>query len=158
MNFFIEFACKLLEQTKVNAPTFIYKILYGADPENFISGRSASHAQYLWKDGIYIDKHIPKQYVDELDAIEGIELRASCEGEDEHHPTFVIFRPINQNESFVKKLINKLNKFPDIKAGYDRGMEGKLRLGVTTNLWHSKNPKLFDKWWKELPRKIKKCL
>jgi len=158
MDIFLEFAKVLMEQRKINAPTFIYKIAYDKEPDDYISGRSASHQQYLWKDGIYIDKHIKRQYVDEIDNIEGIELRASCEGSDEHHPTFIIFRPLNQNESYVKNLVRKLNRFPDIKAGYDRGMEGKYRIGVTNILWYDKDPYEFDKWWKTLGKKIKKCV
>jgi len=160
-NFYLEFVNKLLEANmryKINAPTFIYKILYGKDPDSYISGRSGAHQQYYWKNNVYIDKHIKRNYIELIDSIEGVELRASCEGSDENHPTFIIFRPLNQDEKYVKNLVNKLNKFNDIKSGYDRGMEGQFRIGVTTDLWYDKDPELFDKWWKELSGKIKRSL
>jgi hypothetical protein len=141
---------------KVNAPMFAWKILYNKEPP-FIPGRSVSHEQVNWK-GIGIDKEIPISALNELDKIKDIELRSSCQGSDEDHPTFVIFRTINQEPEYVKMFVSKLNKHKDIKAGYDKGMQGRYRIGVTSKLWYDLNPTKFKKWWNDLPTIIKKEL
>ncbi len=51
-----------------------------------------------------------------------------------------------------------MNKFNDIKCGYDVGNMGEFRIGITTQLFYLENPDKFIKWWIELPNKIKKSL
>jgi len=143
---------------KINAPTFIYKILYGKYPSPPLFGRGAAHREKII-DGVGIDYNIPTSIIKKLNNINGIELRSSCEGTDELRPTFLIFRPLTQDEKYVKKIVKNLNKFEDISAGYDIGLGGKYRIGVTTKLWFSKeNKKRFIQWWVSLPIKISKSL
>jgi hypothetical protein len=143
--------------SKENAPTFIYKILYGKEPRTPIRGMINSEEK-LYK-GIYIDKNIPDDSLDELNSIKEIEIRSSCEGHSPERPTFIIFRlKNNSDEKRVKILVEKLNRYKDIKAGYGYGNMDELRIGVTTNLYYDKNPKKFEIWWLELPKKIKNSL
>lgn len=143
---------------KINAPTFMYKILYGKYPSPPLYGRGAAHKQKLVK-GIPIDYDIPTTIINRLNKIEGIELRSSCQGSDELRPTFLIFRSLVQEEDYVKKIVKNLNKFKDTKAGYDIGLGGKYRIGVTTKLWYSpENKKKYIQWWVALPIKISKSL
>lgn len=140
---------------KVNAPTFIYKILYGRLPQPMLFGHAANHPQKN-VGNIYIDKVIPNRAVLQLQNISEIITSASCQGENERLPTFLIFRPKNQDEKYAKTFVKNLNKQKDIKAGYDLGNGQQYRIGVTTNLFYSKdNVKEFTDWWNTLPSKIK---
>lgn len=147
----------LFEQ-RVNAPQFIYKILYNDDPP-FMRGRTDEHSKVYYND-IPIDSDIPLDAVKKLNNIKGITITSSCEGSNEKKPTFVIFRSNNQNKDYVKKIVNNLNNYQDIKAGFDIGNAGMYRIGVThpNGLYYSKDKKLFEKWWKELPKKIQESL
>ena len=140
---------------KINAPTFAYITLYGEYPDPPISGREISHPTRNIN-GIDIDKNIPIKSLTEIFNISEIETRSSCEGQDERHPTFLIFRLLDRKESSSKKLVDKLNKQDKIKCAYDIGQGGLPRICVTWSTWYSH--KDFINWWKTLPSKIKKCL
>lgn len=136
-----------------NAPSFIYEILHG-EPK-FLAGRTDTHDQKMWK-GISVDEHLPTRALDELDRIEAIELRASCEGSGPDRPTFLIFRfrgteDLTKIASFVKGL----NAIGNIRCGAERGAMGLFRIGVTTSLWYEKDHRRFEEWWLELPLKIR---
>lgn len=142
-----------------NAPQFIYSILYGKKPPMSMGGRDVSHITRN-VNNIPIDEQIPDLAVKELGKIKEIETRSSCQGQDKDHPTFLIIRfkekqPVNIVEDFV----NKLNKNKDIKAGYGVGGQGFYRIGITTGLYYTEeNQDQFEKWWLELPNKIRKAL
>lgn len=143
-------------QSNMNAPEFAYYTLYNKKPKpGQIRGRTGSH--YKKKiNGIEIDKRIPSKTIKELFKIKEIEMRSSCQGENEERPSYIIFRPINQDEKYVKKLVNNLNKQKEIKSNYDIGRQGKYRICVTWKTWSEKEGN--EKWWKELPNKIKNSL
>lgn len=152
--------CKLFERqrqkTTYNAPQFIYSILYNTEPPKNMGGRDVCH-ETRDINGISIDKEIPKMSIIKLNQIKEIEPRSSCQGQDESHPTFFIFR-LRENSTIenVKNVVKKLNKCKDIKAGFNLGNRNQYRIGVTTELWYTKNDKeKFNKWWKVLPDKIK---
>ena len=148
---------KLNEQrnpNKINAPTFAFKTLYDKMPPQQIRGREEHQKQNI-KD-IPIDKEIPKKAIKELVKIQEIESRSSCQGESELKPTFLIFRTINQDQNYVDKLVNNLNKQKNVKVGYDIGMGGKFRICVTWKIWAGQ--KGFEEWWKNLPNKINSAL
>jgi hypothetical protein len=148
---------KTLFEQRINAPMFIYSILYDK-PAPFIRGRECNHSSYVINN-INIDKAIPKDAIFQLFKIKEIELTSSCQGSSDIHPTFLIFRPINQDKNYVLKIVNNLNKYPDIKAGYDIGNGNKYRIGITNSLYYSKEKeKEFNTWWKELFNKIKRSL
>jgi hypothetical protein len=114
----------------------------------------------MWN-GIDIDAKIPINSIKELNAIPSIEARASCQGhtEDSNIPdinTYFIFRPKNQDEKYVKNLVAKLNKIPNIKSGYGLGGMNSFRIAVVAPFSYDSNPKEFEKWWKNLPHIIKK--
>ncbi len=139
-----------------NAPSFIYEILHG-EPA-FLTGRTGAHGQKAWK-GISVDEHIPIEALDELDRIEAIELRASCEGSGLERPTFLIFR--FRGEEDLKKIsdfVKGMNAAGDMKCGAERGAMGFFRVGVTTALWYEKDNRRFQEWWLALPLKIRVVL
>jgi hypothetical protein len=144
--------------SKTNAPTFIYKVLYGRLPEPMISGHDANHP-HKNVNGIYIDEKVPDRAFLELQKIPEIITSASCQGEDDRKPTFLIFRPKNQDEAYVKTFVDNLNKQKDIKAGYDLGNGREYRIGVTAKLFFSEElSNKFTTWWNTLPAKIKASL
>jgi len=137
---------------RTNAPSFIYEILYGKS--KYVSGRTVEHRQKIWK-GIAVDEHVPIRALDELDNIEEIELRSSCEGSGPENPTFLIFRfraEISPEE--IKNFVKGMNTIEDIKCGAGLGNMGFYRVGVTTPLWYEKDKDNFARWWLELPVKI----
>lgn len=142
---------------KINAPEFAYICLYGKKPSPPIYGRDCAHPQKLYR-GIGIDKHIPTRALNDLNKIKEIELRSSCEGESDRHPTFLMFRLFNRDPSYSKKICNNINKFKDGKCCFNIGNEGLPRIVVTTRLWFGKDPKLFNTWWLGLAKKIKTAL
>lgn len=146
---------------KINAPSFIYKILYGDDVDirGYDYTDNKVHVKYNYDNETQVDSEIPRQALDDLNSIKEIELRSSCQGYNEKRPTYLIFRPLNQKEEYVKKLVNNLKQQRNLKAGFDIGNNGHFRIGVTTNLYYSDDNKdKFQQWWLDLPKKIKKSL
>ncbi len=136
-----------------NAPSFIYEILHG-EPR-FLPGRTDSHGQQMWRD-ISVDEHLPVEALDELAAIEAIELRASCEGSGLDRPTFLIFRfHAEEDPEKIANFVKGMNAVGDLRCGAERGAMGRFRIGVTTSLWYEKDPHRFQEWWLELPLKIR---
>lgn len=140
---------------KINAPSFIYGVLHDTSPKS-ITGR-IFHPQKDFR-GIQVDEKIPTKPLEELNDIKGITVRSSCQGENEERPTYLIFRTLNQDKEYVKKVVDNLNTKKDIKAGFDIGNGNLYRIGVTTFLWYEKDPKKFNQWWNSLPKKIKESL
>lgn len=138
-----------------NAPTFTYYTYYGKEPTPRMGGRDVSHKTRK-VNGIDLDVGIPKKSFLEISKIKGIETRSSCQGEDNRHLTFIVFRPLNRDEKTSIEICNNLNKFKDIRAAYNLGSNNLFRICVTWKTWYGQ--KGFDKWWKELPSKIKKSL
>jgi len=144
------------QQGKKNAPSFIYEILYG-EPR-FLPGRMDNHRQKTWK-GIAVDEHIPSEALDELDKLEAIELRSSCEGSGPERPTFLIVRfRGKENLEAIENFVAGMNAFADVRCGADRGAMGRVRVGITTPLWYEKDRDQFVQWWRELPIKIQVVL
>lgn len=144
-------------QTNFNAPEFAYYTLYDKKPKpGMLRGRTGNHPKKMIN-GVEIDKEIPTKAIKELNKIDEIETRSSCQGESDIRPSFIIFRPINQDEKFVKKFIKNLNKQKNIKAKYDIGRkEQKYRICVTWMTWAGKDNN--KEWWLNLPKKIKNSL
>ena len=139
---------------KINAPTFIYRIAHGKSG-GFMQGHINHPSQMI--NGISIDSGIPADVIKKLNNIPEIEMRASCQGESEERPAFIIFRLPNKDP---KKLVNGLNKCKDIKAGYDTGNQGQIRIGITNPdiYYNMSNKARYQEWWNILPGMIKNAL
>lgn len=141
---------------KKNAPSFIYEVLSG-EPK-FLPGRMDSHRQKTWK-GIAVDEHIPSEALDELEKLEAIEMRSSCEGSGPERPTFLIVRfRGKENLEAIENFVAGMNAFADVRCGAERGAMGRVRVGITTPLWFDKDRDQFVQWWQELPIKIQVVL
>jgi len=140
----------------MNAPEFIYSILYGKSIN--MRGRTVDHPEKIIN-GVGIDKAIPTKAINELNKIKEIESRSSCQGSNLEKPTFFIFRfKRNPSKNYIEQFCQKL-KDQGYHCGFDLGREGFYRIGVTGRLWYSgDNKKEFEKWWLELPNKIQQSL
>ena len=139
---------------KINAPTMAYMTVYNKKPSPPIYGREANH-ETKDIDGVPIDKRIPTSAITNLNKYPKlIDLRASCEGDSPRHLTFLIFRPKNTDEEYVKTLVKNLKK-QGLKSMSNIGTQGSPRICVADRLWYGeRNEKKFNSWWKRLPVKI----
>lgn len=142
---------------KINAPSFIYWVIYGEYPSGNMSGRTTQHPEKI-VDGVGIDKAIPTQAIKDINKIEEIEPRSSCQGESETKPTFLIIRLPNKNEEKIKVFCENMRKYEGTFCNYDIGNQGQPRLGITTLLWPEKDEEAFKTWWEELPGRIEEAL
>ena len=119
------------QKNKINAPTLAYFTLNKSWPENNISGHQNNHDGYMYNN-IKIDNNIPKESIKDLNKINDIVLRSSCQGElgNKKYPSFLIFRTINQDEKYVNNLIKNINKNKELKATYNIGNNGLLRVCI----------------------------
>ncbi|GAI85190.1 unnamed protein product, partial [marine sediment metagenome] len=74
----------------VNSPTFAYQAVYGKMPDIPLRGRTDSPKK-LWN-SIEVDEHLRDSWMEELNSIPEIEIRASDEGKSEERVAFVVFR------------------------------------------------------------------
>lgn len=155
INNYIYCLFELNKRQTLNAPEFAYYTLFGKEPKGGIYGREGSHPKKKIQ-GIDIDKEIPTKAIRELIRINEIEMRSSCQGSSKERPSFIIFRPVNQDKSYVKKLVKCLNKEKNIKCDYNIGKGNWFRICVTWNTWAGE--KGNEKWWLSLPGKIKSCI
>ena len=143
---------------RVNAPTFIHKII-NPDSNMFLPGRGANHAQKNIS-GVPIDKDIPEDSFNKLNGMKQIELRSSCQGGDEDHPTFLIFRSKSNpnDESIAKSITDRINNAKNnLVADYNLGNDNKYRIGVTSkNVWSGQPG--YDEFWNDLPDTIKNAV
>jgi len=138
-----------------NSPTFAYIAVYGKEPDIPLSGRINS-PEKEWKDGILVDEHLKLEWLDSIDAIEELELRASCEGHGENRVTHVVVRLKSRNETESKKLVEVLNNKDDIYSKYDVGTEGYPRIVIAGKTWYGQPG--WNDWWETLSEKIKTAL
>jgi len=143
---------------KTNAPMFAYSILHKGDLP-FIFPHCAEHTKTVWR-GVKVDKSIPTSILNQLNNIEGIEGRASCQGftDGKSVPTYFIFRMPDSDEKYIKTFVAKINKNKGYYAGYGVGNRGMTRIGVVSDFSYDENPKEFKSWWTNLPKIIKKAL
>jgi|SRR6056297_1946668 len=136
----------------MNAPEFIYSILYGKHVN--MRGRTVNHPEKIIN-GIGIDKAIPTESINELNNIQEIELRSSCQGDSLEKPTFIIFRfRNNPNQDYINQFCKKIND-GKYYCGSNLGRQGFYRVGITGKLYYTdESEKEFEKWWMELPDKI----
>lgn len=145
-----------------NAPMFAWSVYHDGVKPPFIPGKLTIHNTVLWN-GIDIDSKIPINSIKELNAISDIEVRASCQGYSGQSGvpdvnTYMIFRSKNQNQQYIKTLVDKLNKIPNIKSGYGLGGWELNRIAVVAPFSYDSNPIEFKRWWTNLPKIIKKAL
>ena len=135
----------------VNSPTLAYFAVYGKMPEQWIPGRT-NHPTKTWR-GMQVDEHLKDEWLEALNSIEGIEIRASCEGHDETHVAFVVFRFIDpDNDDKAERVAEILSSGEGIYSLADRGNAGRMRIVVAGKTWYGRPD--WQSWWERLPKII----
>lgn len=137
-----------------NSPTFAYRTLYENEPSEFLSGRT-SHPQRMWGD-IPVDEQLKDEWLENLNALPNLEIRASCAGHGSNRPSYVVFRLLSRDTDESKKVVEELNKIEGVKADVDLGREGLPRICVTGPIWHDKEG--WEEWWARLPERINQAV
>jgi len=143
---------------KKNAPTFAWETVHGKEHPTGKKGYAPDTKERNWN-GHMIDELLKDEWLQQLNGMKEIEMRASCQGHkpDGEWPSFVIFRPVkNFNlDRFISKIADGKYTF----AAYDKGNKGQTRICVATPLY-AKGPKhkLWEKWWATLTVRIKKSI
>lgn len=148
------FRSRFNNPNRINAPTFIHRIINPDRDDVFLPGRGMNHPQKNI-DGVPIDQEIPEDVFHRLNGLDKIELRSSCQGQDPEHPTFIIFRLRSDNtEDKVKQVVDKINNAKNnLLAGYNLGNDNQYRIGVTAKDTWAGKPEYHD-FWNELPNTI----
>ena len=134
----------------LNAPSMAYYTVY--HKKVFIPGRETSHETKLVFN-VPIDKQIPTSAITMIMSIPDIQTRASCQGEDSKHLTFLIFRLI-QNED-TKQFVNIFRSIASngYDIYYDTGTMNQYRICISSKLWYSdENKQMFINWWQNLAK------
>ena len=98
-----------------------------------------------------MDDEIPSKAIKRINSIPGLEPRSSCQGQDENHPTFLIFRLPEAGEKKIQRFCEELKgRMDNTYCDYDIGNKGAYRIGAAALLWPDKDRKKFRKWWTEL--------
>lgn len=150
-NFFGNFNPQDQKFYKKNASTFAYEILYNKPATNIITPPFPRHSTKNIG-GIDVDAGIPTVAIKDLNKIKNIQIRATCQGSDSNHPTYVIFRTENQTEPFVNDVVRYINNVAPFKAKAEKGNNGYFRIGVTAMSWYGR--KNFQKFWELISQTI----
>ena len=136
--------------SRKNAPSFIFELVHGR-PKT-LTGKTEDHRKKEWH-GLLVDAHIPEQALEDLSLLKNVEVRSTCEGSSRERPTFCIFRFTHQDWTpfQIEAFVQGMNAIPDIICGAEVGNQGRMRIGVSTCLWYTKDPKAFQQWWLALP-------
>lgn len=138
----------------MNAPELAYKTVYNKSIS--LKGRIFTKEK-KYKD-FMVDYELKNKWLDNLNKIPNIEIRSTCAGHNKERPTFIIFRPLNQNKSYIKQIVNKLNKYPNTFAKYDIGRQNLYRICVATNTYYTPNNKQWEDWWNNIAKYITQSL
>ncbi|RXG63624.1 hypothetical protein ES695_16410, partial [Candidatus Atribacteria bacterium 1244-E10-H5-B2] len=136
----------------VNSPTLAYLSVYGEMPDMPLRGRTDSPKK-LWNN-IEIDEHLKDSWMEDLNSIPEIEIRASDEGKNEERVAFIVFRMKDpKDDCKVQAVSNKLNEMEGLYSKYDTGQEDRLRIVVAGKIKYG--DKDWEEWWNSLAGKIK---
>jgi len=145
------------------SPTFAYELIYGKSvPGGWRSGQCPlPHKSKMWN-GISVDEHLEKEWLNKLNNIKNLEMRGSCEGHSKDWVSYIAFRlapKFDKNKSFLNKVCSRLNKYPYTKCGWDIGTEERPRFVCATPLYYNcDKQEEWIKWWKQLPTNLNKAI
>ena len=101
------------------------------------------------KDG----KPMEPEWFDELNAIEEIELRVSCEGHSQERVSYIVFRLKDQTrDDEAEAIAEKLGQQPGLYSLGDTGAENRPRIVVAGKTWYGE--KDWASWWSSLAEKV----
>jgi len=143
------------QRTSYNSPTLAYIAVYGKEPDPPLRGRIDT-PEKEWKNGIMIDEHLKFEWLENIEKIEELEIRASCEGHGEDRVSYVVIRLLSRDKNDSEKLTEALSRKKNIYAKYDVGTEGHPRIAVAGKTWYGQPG--WEDWWEGLAGKIKSAV
>ncbi len=142
---------------RVPSPVAAFELIYGKKAPSGMRGMYPGKSEHKTWNGISIDAHIEDKWLNDLNNIKQIEMRASCEGHDKQWVTFIVFRVMPNKDNDIKYL-DKIKKSLNqgvTKCDYKIGQQGRPRFIVTTKLWYGQPG--WGKWWTTLATRVKKA-
>jgi hypothetical protein len=136
-----------------NSPTFAYIAVYGKEPEQFLSGRS-NDPHRIWN-GLEVDIHLKDGWLEALNSIDGIEIRASCEGHSPERVSYIVFRNTDYDPERAREISARLSRTEACYSLADVGDQGKMRIVVAGKTWYGE--KGWEDWWNHLAERIEKA-
>ena len=142
---------------KMNSPTFAYYAVYNKmPPGGWLSGRT-NGPKKSWNGFNDIDIHIKDEWLERLNGIKEIEIRASDEGKSPERVAFIVFRMANPADDDKAEDISKeLDKQDGLYSKCDIGAENRPRVVVAGKVWYGE--KGWESWWDSLAEKIESVL
>jgi len=140
---------------RVPSPVAAHEVVYGKKAPSNMRGMYPGQTEHKTWNGISIDAHLKDEWLDDLNKIKQIELRASCEGHDKQWISFIAFRvmPNKDNDTVyldkIKKYLNQANT----KCTYNIGQQGRPRFIVASKTWYG--DKNWKPWWSTLAVRVK---
>lgn len=126
-----------------NSPTLASIAVFG-EGAKWLRGRT-THPTRIWR-GIEVDEHLTDEWLDELNSLPDIEVRATCEGHrdgDSFRPTYLIFRLLPEQDSKAESVAEVLSKEEGVYSLADIGSEARPRVVIAAKLAYS------DPGWQE---------
>jgi len=135
----------------VNSPTFAYQAVYGKLPDIPLEGRTDSPKR-MWNNKD-VDKEFKNTWLEDLNSIPEIEIRATDIGHSSERVAFVVFRMKDpKDDCKVQAISERLGKLKELYSKYDTGQEGRLRIVATGKI--KLGDKNWEAWWNNLAGKI----
>ena len=144
---------------KKPSPVLAYEAVYGKSPTDNRRGRPPFKIKSkMWK-GMDIDYELKTDWIEKLNSIPNVEIRASCAGHGKEWVSYIVFRITDEKKSKkINKVIKNLSSHKNTFCIYDIGMEGKQRIVCATDLVKEENQKEWERWWTILPYRINKAV
>lgn len=140
------------------SPVAAFELVYGKKPPSNMRGMYPGKSEHKNWNGISIDSHIEDKWLNDLNKIKQIEMRASCEGHEKQWVTFIAFRVMPNKDKDIKYLdnIKSILNQGVIKCGYEIGQQGRPRFIVTAKLWYGQPG--WEKFWSTLATRVQQAV
>lgn len=142
------------QKQKYNSPTFAYVTVFGKEPDYWLRGRTSAPKK-TWR-GLEIDLHLKDSWLEDLNSIPEIEIRASDEGKkgDKDRVAFIVFRFRDlKNDTKAEAISQELAKIEGIYSKSDIGFEDRPRIVVAGDVRYGDEN--WEGWWDSLTAKIR---
>lgn len=143
---------------RVPSPVAAYEIMYNKPAPSGMTGQYPNdHKTKNWN-GMNIDGHLRDKWINELNSIKQIEVRATCEGHNEQWLSYVAFRVLPNKES-DSKYLEKIKKFLNVgitKCDYQLGQQGRPRFIVVGKTWYKHSA--WKLWWSTISKRIQEAV
>ncbi|MBW2675792.1 MAG: transglutaminase domain-containing protein [Deltaproteobacteria bacterium] len=138
---------------RINSPTLAAMAVFGET--GWVRGRTG-HPIRLWR-GVEVDIHLKDEWLDELNSIPDIEIRATCEGhrEDGLRPTYVVFRLMPEQDHKAESVAEALRN-EGVCSLADIGAEQRPRIVAAAGLAYGDAG--WEDFWRELPNRIRRAV